>query len=39
LGLLAEAFTTRPAIKEIAPTDPDLAALYDDPRFKALLKT
>ncbi|MFI4978427.1 MAG: TPR end-of-group domain-containing protein [Solirubrobacterales bacterium] len=39
LDLLEEAFAIRPVIKEAAPTDPDLAPLYDDPRFKALVKT
>jgi hypothetical protein len=39
LDLLEEAFAIRPVIKEMAPTDPDLAPLYNDPRFKALLKT
>jgi tetratricopeptide (TPR) repeat protein len=39
LDLLEEAFAIRPVIKEVAPTDPDLAALYDDRRFKALVKT
>ncbi len=39
LNLLEEAFTTRPAIKEFAPTHADLAVLYDDPRFQALVKT
>jgi hypothetical protein len=39
LDLLEEAFAIRPVIKEVAPTDPDLAPLYDDPRFKALVKT
>jgi tetratricopeptide (TPR) repeat protein len=39
LNLLEEAFTTRPAIKEFAPTDPDLAPLYEDPRFRDLVKT
>jgi tetratricopeptide (TPR) repeat protein len=39
LRLLEEAFVIRPVFKEVAPTDPDLAALYDDPRFKALVKT
>jgi hypothetical protein len=39
LGLLEEAFALRPVIKEIAATDPDLAPLYDDPRFKTLVKT
>jgi tetratricopeptide (TPR) repeat protein len=39
LGLLQEAFLMRPVIKEVAPTDPDLAPLYDDPRFKALVTT
>ena len=38
LGLLEEAFAIRPVIKELAPSDPDLAALYDDARFKALVK-
>ncbi|HXI95090.1 MAG TPA: tetratricopeptide repeat protein [Candidatus Acidoferrum sp.] len=39
LGLLEEAFAIRPAIKEFAATDPDLAPLYEDPRFKALVRT
>jgi tetratricopeptide (TPR) repeat protein len=39
LGLLEEAFAIRPVIKEVAPTDPDLAPLYDDPRFNALVTT
>jgi tetratricopeptide (TPR) repeat protein len=39
LDLLEEAFAIRPAIKEGATTDPDLAPLYNDPRFKALVKT
>ncbi|HEY0830605.1 MAG TPA: hypothetical protein VGE99_05635 [Candidatus Dormibacteraeota bacterium] len=39
LDLLAEAFAIRPVIKEMAPTDPSLAPLYNDPRFKALVET
>jgi tetratricopeptide (TPR) repeat protein len=39
LDLLEEALAIRPVIKEVAQTDPDLAPLYDDARFKALIKT
>lgn len=36
LELLVEAFPMRPDMKERAPKDPDLEALYDNPGFKAL---
>ncbi|HEV2036428.1 MAG TPA: hypothetical protein VGU71_19945 [Candidatus Dormibacteraeota bacterium] len=36
LELLVEAFPMRPDLKEAAPKDPDLEALYDNPAFKAL---
>ena len=39
LILLEEALAIRPIMKEPARTDRDLAPLYDDPRFKALVRT
>lgn len=35
---LEKAFTLRPHLTENAPSDPDLASLYEDPAFKALLE-
>ena len=39
IASIAEAFTTRPDLKEGAPKDLDLAPLRDDPRFQELIKT
>lgn len=36
LELLVEAIPMRPDLKETAPKDPDMEALYDNPAFKAL---
>ena len=38
LGLIEESVALRPNLKEIAPTDPDLAALYDHERFRAIVR-
>ena len=37
VDLLEEAFLMRPDMKAVAPTDPDLAPLRDDARFKELV--
>jgi tetratricopeptide (TPR) repeat protein len=39
LDLLAEAFPLRPDFKQAAQQDADLAALHNDPRFKALVSS
>lgn len=39
LTLLEEALPLRPDVAKSAPTDPELAPLYDHPRFKALFKS
>ena len=37
LSLIEESVAIRPNLKDFAPTDPDLAALYDDERFRAIV--
>lgn len=39
LTLLEEALAIRPLMKQSAKTDRDLAPLFEDPRFKALVRT
>ncbi|HVS47820.1 MAG TPA: tetratricopeptide repeat protein, partial [Candidatus Dormibacteraeota bacterium] len=39
LSLLEEALTIRPDMKDAAPKDPDLAPLYDNPRFQAAVRS
>jgi len=39
LDLLQEALPMRPDMKAVAPTDPDLETLRDDPRFKELVSS
>lgn len=39
LSLLEEALLIRPEMKDAAPKDPDLAPLYDNPRFQAIVKS
>jgi Flp pilus assembly protein TadD len=38
LRALEQAFSLQPSLTESAPEDPDLASLYDDPEFQALLE-
>lgn len=38
LSLIEESVGMRPNLKDFAPTDPDLTALYDDERFRAILR-
>lgn len=38
LSLIEESMTLRPNLKEVAPSDPDLAALYDQERFRAIVR-
>jgi len=37
LRLIEESVTLRPNLKAVAPTDPDLTALHDDERFRAIV--
>jgi hypothetical protein len=39
IDLLKEALPMRPDMKEVAPTDPDLALLRDDARFKEIVSS
>jgi len=37
LRLIEESVTLRPNLKDVAPTDPDLTALHEDERFRAIV--
>lgn len=38
LRLIEESVAIRPGLKDVAPSDPELTALYDDERFRAILR-
>jgi hypothetical protein len=38
LSLIEESVALGPRLKEIAPSNPDLAALHDDERFRAMVR-